>query len=97
MTSLNLHVTITRTIIKEPGIKPISVKVKKGEVVWPRRWVELRLCSSMTAALDEMSGQQHAPATIYPRERPGTHLQEAGWAPGPIWTSGKSRPNREFF
>ena len=30
-----------------------------------------------------MSGQQHAPAAIYPRERPGTH-STGGWV-GP-WT-----------
>jgi len=24
-------------------------------------------------------------------------LQEAGWAPGPVWTGGKSRPHRDFF
>jgi hypothetical protein len=29
-------------------------------------------------------GQRHAPAAIYPRER--LILQEAGWAPGPVWT-----------
>jgi len=29
----------------------------------------------MTAALEEgMSGQQHAPAALYPRERPGIHF-----------------------
>ena len=28
----------------------------------------------MTAALEGMSGQQHAPAARYPRERPGTQL-----------------------
>jgi len=22
-------------------------------------------------------------------------LQEAGWAPGPVWTGGKSRPHRD--
>ena len=42
-----------------------------------------------------MSGQQHAPAALYPRERPGTHFLEAGWAPGPVWTGGKSRPRRD--
>jgi len=35
------------------------------------------------------------PAALYPRERPGTHLQKAGWAPGPVWTGGKSRPHRD--
>ena len=24
-------------------------------------------------------------------------LQEAGWAPGPVWTGGKSRPHRDIF
>jgi len=24
-------------------------------------------------------------------------LQEAGWAPGPVWTGEKSRPHRDFF
>ena len=30
----------------------------------------------MTAALEEVSGQQHAPAALYPRERPcSSHLE----------------------
>jgi len=37
-----------------------------------------------------VSGQQHAPAAIYPRERPGTHCI-GGW----VWTGGKSRPHRD--
>ena len=32
----------------------------------------------MTAALEGVSGQQHAPAALYPRERPGTHCT-GGW------------------
>jgi len=32
----------------------------------------------MTAALDGVSGQQHAPAALYPRERPGTQFT-GGW------------------
>jgi len=32
----------------------------------------------MTAALEGVSGQQHAPAALYPRERPGTHCTK-GW------------------
>jgi hypothetical protein len=39
-----------------------------------------------------VSGQQHATTALYPRERPGTHCTEAGWAPGPVWTGGKSSP-----
>ena len=32
----------------------------------------------MTAALEGVSGQQHASVAIYPRERPGTHCT-GGW------------------
>ena len=32
----------------------------------------------MTAALEGVSGQQHAPAALYPWERPGTHFT-GGW------------------
>jgi len=49
----------------------------------------------MTAALEwGVSGQQHAPAALYPRKDPVPILQEDGWAPGPVWTGGKSRPHR---
>ena len=46
----------------------------------------------MTATLEGVSGQQHAPAATYSRERAGTHFQEAEWVPGTVWTGGKSRP-----
>jgi len=55
--------------------------------VWPRGWVEA------VALEGTRRGQQHAPAALYPRERP--ILQEAGLAPGPVWTGGKSRPHRD--
>ena len=32
----------------------------------------------MTAALEGVSGQQHAPTALYPRERPSTH-HTGGW------------------
>jgi hypothetical protein len=50
----------------------------------------------MTAALEGVSGQQHAPAEIYPRERPGTPCA-GGWV-GPragLEKCGKSRPHRD--
>ena len=30
-----------------------------------------------------------------PKKDPVPILQEAGWAPGPVWTGGKSRPHRD--
>ena len=42
-----------------------------------------------------MSGQQHTPAALYPGKDPVPILQETGWAPGSVWTGGKSRPHRD--
>ena len=44
-----------------------------------RRWgVEVQLYSFLTTALEGVRGQRHAPAGLYPRERPGTHCT-GGW------------------
>ena len=40
-------------------------------------------------------GQHHAPAALSHGKEPVPILQEAGWAPGPVWTGGKSRPHRD--
>ena len=42
----------------------------------------------MTAALEGVSGQQHAPSVLYPRERPGAHCT-GGWV-GPRAGSGRA-------
>ena len=47
----------------------------------------------MTAALEGVCGQQHATATLSPGKDPVPILQEAGWAPGPVWMGRKSRPH----
>ena len=49
----------------------------------------------MTAVLEGVSGQQHAPAASTPGKDLVPILQEAGWAPGLVWTGGKSRPHRD--
>jgi len=49
----------------------------------------------MTAVLEGVSGQQHDPAALYPGKDAVPILQEAGWAPGPTCTGGKSRPHRD--
>ena len=84
-------------------------KVSKGKgKVHPVQ--ALRLCTGRTAHrgsrgmalhfLDHgtrrVIGQRHAPAALYPRERPGTHCT-GGWVgPRAVWTSGKSRPHRDL-
>ena len=37
-----------------------------------------------------MRGQRHAPAALYPGKEPVPIVQEAGWAPGPVWTGAKN-------
>ena len=39
-------------------------------------------------------GQSYVPAASTPGKDPVPIVQEAGWAPGPVWTGEKSRPNR---
>ena len=50
----------------------------------------------MTAALegDEWSAARPG-RTIPPGKTRYPILLEAGWAPGPVWTGGKSRPHRD--
>jgi hypothetical protein len=51
----------------------------------------------MTTALEGVRGQRHAPAALYPRERPGTHC--IGGLVGPragLDRCGKSRPPPGF-
>ena len=49
----------------------------------------------MTAALEGMSVQQHAPAPLYPRERPGTHCT-GGWVGSRSGLDGrKTSPHRD--
>ena len=52
------------------------------------------VAQKVTAALKGVSGQQHAPAALYPRERPGTHFT-GGWVgPRAGLDDGKFRPHR---
>jgi len=45
---------------------------------------------SLTLALREVGGQRHTPPALPPGKRLGTHLQEAGWGPGPLWTGAEN-------
>jgi hypothetical protein len=39
----------------------------------------------MTPTLDGVGSQRHAPAAFTSTKDPVPILQEAGWAPGPVW------------
>ena len=52
--------------------------------------------SSMTAALEGSEWSAARPGrTLHPEKTRYPILEEAGWAPEPVWTDGKSRPNRD--
>ena len=57
--------------------------------------VEVWICSFLTTALERGEGKRHAPAALYPPERPSTHCT-GGWV-GPragLDRRGKSRHHR---
>ena len=37
-----------------------------------------------------MGGERHAPATLSTGKYPVPIVQEAGWAPGPVWTGAEN-------
>jgi len=41
------------------------------------------------------AGQPHDRAASTPGKDPVPIVQEAGWAPGPVWTGRKSRPHQD--
>ena len=50
----------------------------------------------MTAAIEGGEWSAARPdRTLPPGKDTVTILQEAGWASGPVWTRGKSRPHRD--
>jgi hypothetical protein len=58
--------------------------------------VEVYLYPFMTTALEGLSGQQHAPAVLYPRERPDTHCTGVWVGPkAGLDRCGNPRPHRD--
>ena len=50
----------------------------------------------MTAALEGGEWSAARPGrTLLPGDDPVRIVQEVGWAPGLVWTGGKSRPHRD--
>ena len=52
--------------------------------------VEVWLYSFLTLALEGVRRQRHAPAALYPRKYMVAIVQEAGWAPGLVWTGAEN-------
>jgi len=49
----------------------------------------------MTAELEGGEWSTPRPGRFTPGKDPVPIVQEAGWAPGPVWTGGKSRHHRD--
>ena len=64
--------------------------------MWPREWVVIALLFHDRGT---RRGWWVVSSTPRPHFTPGKDpvptLQEARWAPGPVWTGGKSRPHRD--
>ena len=45
---------------------------------------------SLTSAPGGVGGQRHAPCALPPGKDPVPIVQEAGWAPGPVWTDAEN-------
>jgi hypothetical protein len=60
------------------------------------RGLEVYLYPFLTTALKGVRGQRHAPPLFTPGRNPVPFLQEAGCAPGPVWTGAENlAPHRE--
>ena len=44
-----------------------------------------------------VGGQRRAPATFTPGKDPVPIVQEAGWAPGPVWTGAENLAPPGYF
>jgi hypothetical protein len=53
---------------------------------WPRGWIEVQLYPFVTSALEGCGWSAPRPDRFTPGKDPVPIVQEAGWAPGPVWT-----------
>ena len=73
----------------------------KGKVIRYRPGVAQRVCRDIALLFHDRGTRRGWVVSSTPRPHftPGKDpvpiLQEAGWAPGPVWTRGKSRPHRD--
>ena len=91
---MNSHTSLSSYV--RASIILIMVMCPVTGPVWLRGWVQVQLYSDMTAALEEGEWSASRPGrTSPPGKTRYPFLQEAGWAPGAVWTGGKSRPYRD--
>ena len=79
----------------------IHIKKKKGKVIPLQARVAQRVGRGIALLFHDRGTRRGwvVSSTPWPHFTPGKDpvpiLQEAGWAPGRVWTAGKSRPHRD--
>jgi len=53
-------------------------------------WSSYSSTLSLTSAIDVVGGQLPCPRHFTPRKDPVPVVQEAAWAPGPVWTGAEN-------
>ena len=66
------------------------VKVPQEQATKVQRGVEDSITLSLTSALDGGGWSTPRPGRFTPRKDPVPIVQEAGWAPGPVWTGAEN-------
>jgi len=69
---------------------PLYRHWRSVQAVRPIWEVEVYLYSFLTTALEGVRGQRHARPLFTPGKDPVPIVQEAGWAPGPVWTGAEN-------
>ena len=59
--------------------------------IWPKGGLEVQFYSFMTTALEGGERVSVTPLSLFtPGKDPVPIVQEAGWAPGPVWTGAEN-------
>ena len=102
---LTSHYHIVLRFRMNGAVPPLTIRLhsKKVKVKWSRyrTGVAQRVCRGIALLFHDRGTRTGWVVSITPRPHftagkdPVPILQEAEWAPGPVWTSGKSRPHRD--
>jgi hypothetical protein len=68
----------------------LEAKQSRYKTNWPRGWIEVQLYPFLTSALGGGGWLPPRPGRFTPGKDPVPIAQEAGWAPGPVWTCAKN-------
>jgi hypothetical protein len=76
--------------LRYPAYNVKKVKFSRYRPNWPTGWIEVLLYPFLTSALEGGGWSAPRPSRFIPGKDPVPIVQEAGWAPGPVWTCAKN-------